>query len=322
MKAPGFWRRDGAVPRLLAPLGAIYAAATARRVARPGWRAPVPVICCGNASAGGTGKTTLALELGARLLARGVAPAFLTRGYGGRGTARRVTAADTAAETGDEPLLLAALAPSYVGADRAATARLAIADGAGALVMDDGLQNPRLVKDLSILVIDGEVGFGNGRAIPAGPLREMPEAAAARCQAALLIGPDRHGALARLPARLPVLRAALHAAPEAADLAGQPVLAFAGIGRPEKFFATLAQTGAVLAARRSFPDHHRYTATELAGLLDAAERLRATPVTTPKDWVRLAPPLRARIRPVGVALAWEDPGALEALLDTVLPAAG
>ena len=319
MKSPGFWQHDGALARLLAPLGAVYAAATARRVAQPGWRAPVPVICCGNASAGGTGKTTLALDLATRLIAAGWNPAFLTRGYGGRGRGpRRIGPDDDAAQTGDEALLLAAVAPAYAGADRAATARLAVADGADVLVLDDGLQNPSLAKDLSLLVIDGEAGFGNGRAIPAGPLREPVAAAAARCQAAVLIGPDRNGALAMLPPDLPVLHASLHPPPDAAWLRGQRVLAFAGIGRPEKFFTTLAQTGAVIAARRSFPDHHRYTAPELAALLDTAGRLRAMPVTTPKDAARLPPLLRARIRAVGVAMRWQDASALEALLGRVL----
>src|SRR6185295_6477230 len=171
------------------------------------------------------------------------------------------------------------LAPTYAGADRAATARLAVAEGADVLVLDDGLQNPLLAKDLSFLVIDGETGFGNGRAIPAGPLREPAAAAAARCHAAVLIGPDRRGSLAALPPDLPVLPASLHAPREASDLAGQRVLAFAGIGRPDKFFTTLAETGATIAARRAFADHHRYTAPELATLLDTAARLRAIPVT-------------------------------------------
>ena len=145
MRAPGFWQHDGLGAALLSPLAALYAGATARRVARPGWRAPVPVICCGNAGAGGAGKTTLALDLAGRLAARGLAVAFLTRGYGGRvATPQRVAAGDAAALVGDEALLLAAVAPCFVGADRAAAARLAVAEGAQALVMDDGLQNPSL----------------------------------------------------------------------------------------------------------------------------------------------------------------------------------
>jgi tetraacyldisaccharide 4'-kinase len=315
MHAPGFWRQDGFLPALLAPLGALYAAGTARRVARAGWRAPVPVFCAGNASVGGTGKTTLALDLGARLGARGVPFAFLTRGHGGQGgAARRVDPArHDAATVGDEALLLAALAPTYVGADRAAGARAALADGARALIMDDGLQNPTLEKSVSFLVIDGEAGFGNGKCLPAGPLREPPAAAAARCRAAVLIGPDRAGARAALPAGFPVLSARLEPAPDIAALAG-PVLAFAGIGRPDKFFDMLAAAGVALAGRRPFPDHHRYSAAEFSALLAEAARLGAVAVTTPKDAARLSPAQRARIATVGVRLVWEDDAAVAALL--------
>ena len=190
---PRFWRRDGVLPRLLSPFAAVTAAVTARRVTRPGWHAPVPVICCGNVTVGGAGKTTVALDLGARLVARGQTVHFLLRGYGGtvRGP-HRVAAGDTAAEVGDEALLLAAVAPTWIGADRVASARAAVAAGAEVLVLDDGLQNPGLHKDLSLLVVDGTSGFGNGRVLPAGPLREPVAAGAARCQAAVLIGPDRH----------------------------------------------------------------------------------------------------------------------------------
>lgn len=301
MRAPDVWRRDGWLPRLLAPAAALYAAATARRVAQPGWRAPVPVLCVGNAGVGGSGKTTVALDLGARLRARGRAVAFLTRGYGGRlpGPTRIDPARHGAAEAGDEPLLLAGCAPTYVGADRAATARLAIAEGAGVLVLDDGLQNPSLAKTASLLVIDGAYGFGNGRVIPAGPLREPVAAAAARCAAALLIGADETGALARLPAGLPVLRAELVSDPPPPG----PLVAFAGIGRPEKFRETLEAAGATVRALHPFPDHHPYAEAELAPLLAAG----AAVVTTPKDFVRVPPALRPRITPVGVRLAWRTP---------------
>ena len=294
MKAPRFWDQGGILPCCFRRSPRCATDATARRLARPGWRAPVPVICCGNASVGGTGKTTLALDLGARLIARGRRPAFLTRGYGGGGGgARQVAVQDDAAEMGDEPLLLAALAPTFAGADRAATARLAVAAGADVLILDDGLQNPTLAKDAALLVIDGEMGFGNSRVIPAGPLREPVANAAARCRAAVLIGPDRRDALTALPAGLPVLRASLRATEEAAEFAGKPVLAFAGIGRPDKFFATLAEAGAVIVARHAFADHHRYTAAELARLHAQAEAAGAIPVTTPKDAVRLPPAERA-----------------------------
>lgn len=314
MRAPGFWQVDGLAAALLTPLGAVYAAATARRVARPGWQAPVPVICCGNATVGGAGKTTLALDLAFRLQAQGVAPAFLTRGYGGtaRGPMRVDPAADSAI-VGDEALLLAAAAPTYLAADRSAGARIAVAEGAQMLVMDDGLQNPTLAKDCSFLVVDGEAGFGNGRVIPAGPLREPVSAVAVRCRAAVMIGADRHDAARLLPG-LPVLRAELVPDAGAAELAGRPVLAFAGIGRPEKFFAMLEAAGLRVVARRPFADHHRYAPAELRGLFDAAGRLGALPVTTPKDAARLAAPDRARVRVVGVRLAWRDSPALDAIL--------
>jgi tetraacyldisaccharide 4'-kinase len=312
MNAPGFWQAPpGLASTVLAPLGWLYAAETERRMARPGWVAPVPVICCGNAVAGGSGKTTLALDIGARLIARGRRVAFITRGHGGnlRGNAR--VEAGNFARFGDEALLLAALAPTFAGADRAASARLAVADGAEVLVMDDGLQNPGLAKTLSLLVIDGASGFGNGRVIPAGPLREPVAAAAARCQAAVLIGEDRTGALVSLPPGLPVLRASLRADARAAALAGKPVLAFAGIGRPGKFAETLRTAGVEVAGLRGFADHHPYSAADLRILSDASAGLGAVLVTTPKDAVRLPAGFAAV---VGVEMVWEDVGAIDRLL--------
>jgi tetraacyldisaccharide 4'-kinase len=321
MHPPAFWRSGGGtlLPFLLSPVATVVAAVTAGRVARPGWRAPVPVICCGNLTVGGAGKTTLALDLGWRLLARGRAVHFLSRGYGGsrRGT-HRIVVGDTAAEVGDEPLLLAEVAPTWIGADRAASARAAVEAGAGVLVLDDGLQNPTLRKDLSLLVIDGATGFGNGRVLPAGPLREPVSAGASRCQAAVLIGSDMSGAAAALPPGQPLLRARLVHAPAVAALAGRRVLAFAGIASPEKFFATLSEAGVVIAGRAPFPDHHLYTDHELHGLLTEAERLAAVPITTAKDAVRLAPALRARVRVAGIGIAWEDPAAIEALLSSLI----
>lgn len=317
MRAPDFWRQDGAAAHLLGPLGAVTEYLTARRVARPGWRAPVPVVCCGNAGVGGSGKTPLALDLGVRLLARGGAVAFLTRGYGGRqrGVARVDPRRHDAGEVGDEALLLAEVAPTFVSPDREAAARAAISAGADVLVMDDGLQNPGLLKDCALLVIDGGAGFGNGRLLPAGPLRETIAAAAARCRAAVLIGTDATGALARLPASLPVLRAAMQ--PMGAVSKGR-VMAFAGIGRPDKFFATLREAGAQLAGSRVFPDHHRFTAGELDRLHRDATGLQACLVTTAKDFVRLPPSLRAGVLRFDVRLTWQEPRAIDALLDTLL----
>jgi len=318
MQPPGFWQQDGVLPRLLAPAGAIAAALTARRMAQQGWRAPVPVLCCGNAGVGGAGKTTVALDLAKRLVARGVAVHCLTRGYGGRsrGVLRVDPASHDAELVGDEPLLLAAVAPTWVAADRAASARAAVAAGAQALLMDDGLQNPTLVKDAALLVVDGAVGFGNGRVMPAGPLREPVSAAAARCRAAVLIGPDATRACAALPSDLPVLHATLE--PETA-LPGLRVLAFSGIARPAKFYATLHQAGAIVTECMDFPDHHRFNDAELGEVLARAKALDAMPVTTPKDAVRLPDAVRHRVRVVGVKLQWADPAALERLLADIVP---
>jgi tetraacyldisaccharide 4'-kinase len=321
MRQPAFWQYGGSrlAPALLAPLAALTAAATARRVARPGWQAPVPVLCCGNATVGGSGKTTLALDLLRRLQQRDAAPHALLRGYGGtaRGT-RRVLPDDDPAETGDEALLLAGLAPTWIGADRAATARAATAAGARALVMDDGLQNPTLRKDMSFMVIDGGFGFGNGRVLPAGPLRETIAACAARCQAAVLIGQDECAAAAALPPALPVLRARLAPGPATESLRGRRVLAFAGIGRPTKFFATLREAGAALAGEIAYPDHHFFNDRDLSDLLAQAARLDAIPVTTAKDAMRLPKTLRDSMFVADVSLAWQSPDALDSILDHVV----
>jgi len=319
-RPPAFWRYGtrSPWPTLLAPISALVAAITAHRIARPGWRAPVPVICCGNVTVGGAGKTTLALDLAHRLRARGVAVHILLRGYGG--TARgphRVAPTDPATLVGDEALLLAEIAPTWTGADRAASARAAIAAGAELLLLDDGLQNPTLAKDLSLLVVDGASGFGNGHVLPAGPLREPVAACAARCQAAVLIGPDEAGTIAHLPPALKLLCAHLEQGPEVAALIGRRALAFAGIARPEKFFDGLDRAGVTLVACQPFSDHHSFTTRELRDLIETARSLQAIAVTTPKDAARLPPEFRAQIQVVGVKQVWDEDAAIERLLDQV-----
>lgn len=311
-----FWQRDGFLPALLSPASWVVAAATARRLRQAGWCAPVPVICCGNASVGGAGKTTVVLDLIARLRRRGVAVHCLTRGYHGyiAGVLQVDPARHEAALVGDEPLLLAAEAPTWVGADRAASARAAIAAGAELLLMDDGLQNPGLCKTASLLVVDGAVGFGNGRVLPAGPLREPASAAAARCRACVLIGADRARTRAATGA-LPVLEAWL--VPDR-TLEGERVFAFCGIARPGKFFETIAAAGADLVGSTSFPDHHLFSTREVGQVLSEASRHRARPMTTAKDAVRLPSALRAHIDTLGVRLEWRDEAALERILDEVL----
>ncbi len=315
MRAPQFWRHDGLLPRLLSPLAGLTAHMTARRIAQPGMTSPIPVICVGNATVGGSGKTMLVRTVLTRYQARGIAAFALTRGYGGRlaGPIAVDLTRHHAADVGDEPLLLAATAPTIVAKDRAAGARLAIASGAARLVMDDGLQNPTVQKTLSLLVIDGGFGFGNGRVLPAGPLREPITAAAARCACAVLIGADTCQARAALPANLPVLTAQI-APISPVPLENLRVVAFAGIGRPEKFFDSLRACGAKLMASLSLPDHHRYSHADCAHLAGLAAQHQAVLVTTEKDQVKLTEPFRQACIVVKAELIFDAPDQLHALL--------
>ncbi|MDE1149467.1 MAG: tetraacyldisaccharide 4'-kinase [Azospirillaceae bacterium] len=319
MRAPGFWYRPpGLAAALLAPLGHAYAAGARRRQAGTvPQSAGIPVICVGNLVAGGAGKTPLAQAVMRHLRARGLAAHYLSRGYGGRltGPLQVDPARHSAADVGDEPLLLSASAPAWISADRLAGARAARAGGAEAVVMDDGFQNPRLAKDLSLLVVDGGAGFGNGRVIPAGPLREDLADGLARAQGLVLVGADRTGATAQVAALapgLPVLTARLVPdAAVAATLAGRPVLAFAGIGRPQKFFDTCRELGLSVIETVSFADHHPYTGDEIAHLLARAEAQGAVPLTTEKDWVRLPAALQSAVFTLPVTLAFDEIGALD-----------
>jgi tetraacyldisaccharide 4'-kinase len=320
--APDFWSRGGLVPTVLQPLAALYAAAgSARRALTAPTRVGVPVLCIGNLVTGGAGKTPVTLSLAARLSAAGHRPHILTRGYGGTigGPVRVDPANHDAAAVGDVARLLARAAPCWVGRDRVAAAVAAIAAGADLLLLDDGFQNPRLAKDLSLIVVDGSYGFGNRRVMPAGPLREPIAAGLARAAAAVVLGTDASGSLTLLGDRLPVLLASL-VSQGADDLRGKPVVAFAGIGRPAKFFATLDELGARIVARHEFPDHHRYRESELRHLLAAAKAAGAQPVSTAKDWVRLPSAVRSQIRAVEVAVEWREPRALDRLLDALLAA--
>ncbi len=320
MQAPEFWSAERSAPALtalLSPLGAAYGlAGRLRRALATAYRPAVPVICVGNLVAGGAGKTPVALSLAARLAAQGRALYILTRGYGGRaaGSLRVESDRHTVAEVGDEALLLARAAPTWVARDRAAGARAAIDAGAELLLLDDGFQNPTIAKDLSLLVVDGAYGFGNGRVMPAGPLRETPAAGLARADAVVLMGEDRRGLASKLAAEAPLLRARLVPTKDAAAFAGRRLLAFAGIGRPQKFFDSLAATGAEIVETRAFPDHHPYGEAEIDALAARAEQLGAALMTTEKDAVRLPPARRDQIVTLPVEVAWDDAAALDDLL--------
>jgi tetraacyldisaccharide 4'-kinase len=317
MRAPSFWAKGGVVPAVLAPAAWAYdlAGRIMRASTRP-YRAAVPVICVGNIVAGGAGKTPVALAIARRLSEMRRHPHFLTRGYGGRSTGplRVERARHDAREVGDEPLLLARVAPTWVARDRPAGARAAVAAGADIVVMDDGLQNESLAKDLSLVVIDGGYGFGNGLVMPAGPLRETVASGLARAAAVVLVGEDTSGAERTIAGRKPVLRARLIPGAGAENLLDRDVVAFAGIGRPEKFFATLSEMGARVVATRSFADHHFYSADEIMRLIDVATAREALVVTTEKDAVRLPPEARPMVQVLAVELEWEAPDQIDALL--------
>src|ERR1700729_1413958 len=267
MREPAFWWRKGG-GSLLAPLAAIYGAVAWGRIQAQGKPAGVPVICLGNLTTGGAGKTPAALAVAHLLLAVHERPFFLSRGYGGKlaGPVRVDPSFHHAAEVGDEPLMLARLAPTIVARDRVAGARVARSAGAGVIVMDDGFQNPSLIKDLAILLVDATRGIGNGRIIPAGPLRAPLEIQIAHAQAVVVVGPpDGATAVTDAARRYGVTRFHGRLEPDRDSIAAlgrRKVLAFAGIGNPQKFYATLAEAGVNVAERASFPDHHRYTAAE------------------------------------------------------------
>lgn len=318
MREPAFWYRPpSSISRLLTPLGAIYGAITAQRMARTGARAEIPVFCIGNYHVGGAGKTPTTLVLAKLLRELGEQPFVVSRGYGGAlsGPVRVDPVGHTAADVGDEPLMMAAQVPVIVSRDRVEGAALARAQGATVVLLDDGFQNPALVKDTSLIVIDASRGLGNGCVFPAGPLRAPLPPQIARTDALVVIGSgdaadDVVSAVAGRGAS--VLRARLVSDQASVDrLRGQRVLAFAGIGDPARFFATLRASGVDVAEERIFADHHPFTSEEIERLVSTAKAKSLMLVTTEKDMARIRSDMRLqkyadRIAVFAVTLSFDD----------------
>jgi tetraacyldisaccharide 4'-kinase len=313
MREPRFWHGPSSwKSHLLRPLGALYGAIAANRFKHRGLDAGIPVLCVGNYHVGGAGKTPTVLALAKLLRELGERPVVLSRGYGGklRGPVKVDPARHAASDVGDEPLMMASQLPVVVARQRADGVPLAKSLGASVILMDDGFQSPAVAKDASLIVIDGSRGLGNGRVIPAGPLRAPLKPQLARTDALVVVG---DGTAAEVVAAdiaaqgKPVLRAHLQPdATQVAALRGQPVLAFAGIGDPARFFATLESCGIEVARRRAFPDHHPFAPGEIEDLVAEATRDGLTLVTTEKDLARLRPELAQAIVPFAVTLEFED----------------
>lgn len=321
MQPPRFWHRPaGVLSTLLAPLGALYAFGTARRLAHgtPS-KLEVPVICVGNINAGGTGKTPTVIALTQRLQDMGKTPHIVSRGYGGT-TISAVQVDERshhASDVGDEPMLLAAFAPTWVSADRAEGAHLAVLAGADVIILDDGFQNPGLHKDLSLIVVDAAHGFGNGKVLPAGPLREPVGIGLKRADLLLSIGPDkaqRHFKSTWGTPPCPHLKARLAPLQTGMDWQGNRVLAFAGIGHPQKFFATVKDLGADIVKSEALEDHQPLSAALMTRLENEAMLLGAQLVTTEKDATRLPDDFRAKVITIPVRLEIEDWSALDTAL--------
>lgn len=330
MREPAFWQRPGSwKSRLLQPLAGLYGAIAAHRLDREGLRAGVPVVCVGNYHLGGAGKTPTVLALAGILRELGEMPVVVSRGYGGtqRGPVTVDPSVHTAADVGDEPVMLAAHVPVVVARSRVEGVAPAKSRGASVIVMDDGFQNPALAKDAALIVLDSVRGIGNGCVFPAGPLRAPLPAQLARTDALVLIGEGHAGAgvaAAVAASGKPVLAASFRPDPAvAARLKGRRVLAFAGIGDPERFFATLRASGIEVAQQQAFPDHHPFSGREIGRLVESAKQQDLALVTTEKDVVRLRADARLSsyvqlILPFPVTLHFQDVARVSALLSDCL----
>ncbi len=305
MKTPKYWQSNSFTSKILSPLGFLYGLMTQLRLKlKSPHKVSIPVVCIGNITAGGTGKTPVSISIAKLLTTEMYHPFFVSRGYGGKLQDVIVNnKKHTAKDVGDEPLLLSKQAPVVVNANRYAAAQKAVEQGADIIIMDDGFQNPSLHKDLSFLVFDGNYGIGNGKIIPSGPLRETLENGTKRADAIIILGKDKHDLAKRcgLPAFFG------HTEAVQTTINNQDVVAFAGIGHPQKFYHTLKQQGFNVVKTIDFPDHHFYTREELENIINEAKKLNAQIYTTSKDFVKIPPLYSQDINVLEVAVVWDNP---------------
>lgn len=305
MKTPKYWQSNSLISKILYPLGYIYGRLTQLRLRlKKPQKVEAKVICVGNITAGGTGKTPVSISIARLLETEMYHPFFVTRGYGGKLQNIMVNnKKHSAKDVGDEPLLLSKQAPVIVNANRYEGAKLAEKEGADVIIMDDGFQNPGLHKDISFLVFDGHYGIGNGKIIPAGPLRETFEDGVKRADALIIMGKDKHNLAQR--SKLPVFFG--HTEPAQTTMNSNNILAFAGIGHPQKFYHTLSLQGYNVVETIDFPDHHFYSKADLENIMVKAKKLNADIYTTSKDFVKIPLQFHKDINVLEIAVVWDKP---------------
>lgn len=326
MKSPEFWKRGrgGWKSFLLRPAAWMYRLGVRLSRVSLSVKASAPVICIGNVVAGGAGKTPVAIAVGQYLISAGLNVQYLSRGYGGieQGPHQVDVEVDQASRVGDEPLLLSRIAPTWVAKSRVEGAQSSCDAGADVIVMDDGLQNLSLHKDISLCVIDGSFGLGNGQIMPSGPLRETLANALKKSNAVVVVGADKadvEKAVGSISPEMPILKAALMPQNTSSGLAGQRVHAFAGIGHPDKFFETLYELGCEVRKTTSFADHHAFKESDISNLVAAAQSDNALLLTTEKDYVRLDQKWSESITVLPVSLVWQNEAMLPAIFEQLLP---
>lgn len=309
MKTPTFWNKKNLFVYCLLPFSWIYHCVTTLRfkLKKP-YKSHLPVICIGNLTAGGTGKTPVSIAIADILKQKGKNPFFISRGYGGKVKNIIIHSYNNCAkEVGDEPLLLSKIAPVAVNPDRAEAAKLAVKSGADILIMDDGFQNPGLYKDISFLVFNGKLGIGNGAVIPAGPLRETFTSGIKRASALIIIGNDETDIAKKTD--LPVFFADITA--EQPNIKNKNIFAFAGIGYPEKFYNSLKKVGLNVVNTQDFPDHHFYTEKELNKIIETAQKQNLEIFTTSKDFVKIPTNMQKHFNVLNIQINWRDKKSVE-----------